>query len=72
MSALILVAVVAFIYHIVVFIANSADEKKQTDAKKYIGWSLGALAILVSVWAIVALGLTSFGINSVIPQFPTE
>ena len=49
-SVLIGVAMVYFIYGVVIFISSAGDESKREEGKKTIGWGLLALFIMVSVW----------------------
>ena len=52
---LLAVAVLFFIWGVVVFIAKAGDEKARTEGKQRMVWGLVALFIIVSVWGIVAL-----------------
>jgi hypothetical protein len=52
---LLALAVLYFIWGVVVFIAQAGDEKARTEGKQRMVWGIGGLFIIVSVWGLVAL-----------------
>ncbi len=65
-------AVVMFIWGVVkYFILNADEEKKRAEGKQFMIWGIVALAVMLSVWGLVGILKTTFGINtgnSVLPQ----
>ena len=60
---LIALAVVWFIYNVVRF-AMSSDPEKREEAKSQMIWGIVAIAVIVSVWGLVALLQGIFGVNT--------
>ena len=54
------VAVVVFIWGLVVFIAKSGDETAKEEGRRKMVWGIIAIFVMVSVWGIVRLISTSF------------
>ncbi len=52
---LIALALVFFLWGLVVFIMNSGDESARDEGKKKMIWGIIALFVIVSVWGLVAL-----------------
>lgn len=52
------------------FIINVDDEKKRQEGKQFMLWGIIALAVMISVWGLVAILGGTFGIEdtSVLPQ----
>lgn len=72
MPILVGIAILAFLYNMVYFIAKSGNEQERETFKSYMVNSLIAMFILVSVWGIVGLGTqTLLGTKPFIPQLPT-
>lgn len=59
---LVILALVLFVWGVVVFIFNSGDEKGREEGKKKIVWGLVGLFVIVSVWGLVYLLSTITGI----------
>ncbi len=49
------VALLVFIWGVVMFIANTSDDEKRAAGKKKMVWGIIALFVLVSVWGLVLL-----------------
>lgn len=47
------IALLIFIWGIVMFVFNSGDEDRRTEGKKFMGWSIVALFVMVSIWGII-------------------
>jgi hypothetical protein len=52
---LVLLALVVFLWGVVVFIFNADDESARADGKKRIMWGIVGLFVIVSVWGLVYL-----------------
>ena len=73
MPILVGLAILAFLYNLIYFIAKSGSDQERLTFRNYMVNSLIALFILVSIWGIVGLGTrTLFGTKPFIPQLPTS
>jgi len=63
-------AIVMFVWGVVqFFILNADEEAKRTQGKQFMIWGIIALAVMVSVWGLVNILGTTFGLDmSVIPK----
>ena len=62
-------AVLTFLWGVVQFVINSDDEAKKTKGKQFMIWGIIALTVMVSVWGLVSILSTTFGIDSsVLPK----
>ncbi|MBI3305941.1 hypothetical protein HYZ82_02275 [Candidatus Nomurabacteria bacterium] len=62
-------AMVVFLWGVVQFVINSDDEAKKTKGKQFMIWGIIALTVMVSVWGLVNILGTTFGIDSsILPQ----
>ncbi|HEY4494425.1 MAG TPA: hypothetical protein VJB95_03310 [Candidatus Paceibacterota bacterium] len=63
------VALVVFVWGVVnFFILGAGEEAKRTQGKQFMLWGIIALAVMVSVWGLVAILRNTFGIEGFIPQ----
>lgn len=60
---LIALAVVWFIWNVIRY-TMSADEEKRSAAKGQMIWGIVAIAVIVSVWGLVAILQSIFGVNT--------
>jgi cbb3-type cytochrome oxidase subunit 3 len=65
---LITAAVVVFLYGMVVYIYNADNQEKRAEGNMFILSGLIALFVIVSMWALVGVLSSSFGLGVVIPQ----
>jgi hypothetical protein len=68
------IAILAFVWGIIMFIRDSGDAKSHGDGRKFLIWSVIALTVLVSFMAIIKLFSDDFGFTyptTGIPQLPT-
>ncbi len=64
-----LLAFVYFLWRVLKFIQQSANSAKQTENRESLIWSIVGLTVMVSIWGIVAIVGTTFGIDSgFVPQ----
>lgn len=60
---LIALAVVWFIWNVIRY-TMSSDEEKKAAAKSQMIWGIIAIAVIVSVWGLVAILQNVFGVNT--------
>jgi succinate dehydrogenase/fumarate reductase cytochrome b subunit len=60
---LIALAVVWFIWNVIRY-TMSSDEEKKSAAKSQMIWGIIAIAVIVSVWGLVAVLQSIFGVNT--------
>jgi len=48
-------ALMVFIWGMVVFLANAGNEQKRTSGKQHMVWGILAIAVLVSLWGLVGI-----------------
>src|SRR5664279_2945431 len=56
-------ALVYFLYGLIEFIANGANDEKKTIGKSHMIWGIVGLTIMMGVWAILGIVLNTFGIT---------
>lgn len=62
-SVLVAVALVVFVWGMVVFTLNAGDEQARTTGRARMVWGVVGLFLIVAVWGIVALLGVVFGID---------
>jgi uncharacterized membrane protein YidH (DUF202 family) len=65
---LIALALAYFLYGVFEFIANGANDEKKTTGKSHMMWGVIGLTIMMGVWAILGMILSTFNINYVNPK----
>lgn len=66
-------ALVFFVYGVMQYVLNEADEGKREKGKTFMVWGIIALTVMVSVWGLVAILGGTFGLNiSIIPEVSTN
>lgn len=63
-------AVAGFIWGIIQYYLNPANEEKRKKGKNFIIGGLIALFVMTSMWGIVKIFSNTFGTGNVIPQLP--
>jgi membrane associated rhomboid family serine protease len=72
MSLLYAAAIAGFFFGVMTFVLNGNDEKKRTEGKKWMAWTIFALFIMLTVWGLVGVLVGTFGLGlNVIPQLPS-
>ena len=56
-------ALVYFLYGLIEFIANGANDEKKTTGKSHMIWGIIGLTIMMGVWAILGMVLNTLGID---------
>lgn len=52
------------------FIAGGADEEKREKGKKFVAYGLVGFFVMISVWGLVNLLVSTFGFNKATPSLP--
>lgn len=65
---LMILATLIFLWGIISYITASGDEEKLKSARTYIIWGLIALFVMVAVWGLVQVLLTTFGLGDLESQ----
>ena len=55
-------AMVFFLYGMVEFLFNQANEEKKTSGKSHMLWGIIGITIMMGVWAILGIVLNTLGI----------
>jgi hypothetical protein len=62
-------ATMMFVWGVVQFVINSDDEAKKSKGKQFMLWGIIALTVMVSVWGLVGILSSTFGVGTgFIPQ----
>lgn len=57
-------AIVAFLWNVLMFFIHSKNEEKKSQAKKFMVYGIITIAVLVSVWGLVGLISETLGTES--------
>jgi hypothetical protein len=61
-------ALVMFIWGVVQFVINSDEEAKKEKGRQFMIWGIIGLTVMVSVWGLVGVLGSTFGLTTVLPQ----
>ena len=67
---LISLAVAMFIWGVIQYILNDAEEAKKAKGKQYMLWGIIAITAIVSIWGLVHILTSTFNIDFGVPQLP--
>lgn len=56
-------AVVFFLYGVIEFLLNQANEEKKTDGKSHMIWGIIGITIMLGVWSILGFITNTLGIS---------
>jgi cell division protein FtsW (lipid II flippase) len=63
------VALVYFLYGLMMLISSAGNETKRTEGKSHMMWGLVGLVVMVSVYGLLEIGLRTLGVaNSDMPN----
>lgn len=65
-------ALAVFVWGVVQYVIYPQDEGKKEKGRQFMLWGIIALAVMVSVWGLVAILRNTFDINDTIPQLQTH
>jgi len=63
------VALVLFLWGITQYLMHSDNEQMRTQGKNFMIWGIICLFVMVSVWGLVSILTSTFGVGNVIPFF---
>src|SRR3989344_2641849 len=63
-------ALAYFLYGMLEFIMNGANEEKRTSGKSHMLWGVVGLTIMIGVWTILGILLATLGIPKVAKRMP--
>lgn len=61
-------ALAYFLYGVLEFIGNSANDEKKTTGKTHMLWGIIGLTIMMGVWAILGVVLNTLNIKDINPE----
>jgi multisubunit Na+/H+ antiporter MnhB subunit len=61
-------SILIFLYGLLTYILNSADEAKRKESISYISYGIIGLFVMVSVWSLAYMLTEFFGLSFGIPQ----
>ena len=61
-------ALVYFLYGVLEFFMNQENEEKRTASKKHMLWGIVGLTIMMGVWAILGMIISTFNIKEIDPE----
>jgi len=67
---LIALAVVIFLWGVVQYITAGGDEEKRKEARNTMIWGIVGLFVMVAVWGLVNVLVSTFGLETTVPQVP--
>jgi len=69
---LIALAVVAFMWGVVILVINTDNEEKKKQGKQFMVWGIIALFVIISVWGLVKVLSNTIGLDPFIPQLSNK
>jgi len=67
---LIAIAVVIFLWGVVQYITAGGDEEKRKAARNTMIWGIVGLFVMVAVWGLVNILISTFGLTTTVPAVP--
>ena len=61
-------AIVYFLYGVLEFILNQNNEEKKVSGKSHMLWGIVGITIMLGVWTILSMLLTTLNIQGIDPQ----
>ena len=65
-------AVVFLLWNVFQIIVHGEDAEERSKLKTQVFWSIIAIAVMVSLWGLVAIFTNTFGVDFIIPQLDTS
>ena len=63
-------ALVVFIYGVLVYVINASSDDKRKEGTKFMLYGIIGLFVMVSVWGLVNVLGSTFGLSNTMPQLP--
>jgi uncharacterized membrane protein YidH (DUF202 family) len=67
---LIALAVVIFLWGVVKYITAGSAEDKRAEARNTMIWGIIGLFVMVAVWGLVNILVSTFGLETAVPEVP--
>ncbi len=67
---LIALAIAMFIWGVIQYVLNDAEEAKKAKGKQFMLWGIIAITVIVSIWGLVHILTSTFNISFSIPLLP--
>ena len=64
------VALIYFLYGVLVYIGNADNEEERRKGARHILWSIVGFFVMLGVYGIILLIINTFGLTSSRPLFP--
>ncbi len=68
---LISLSIGVFVYGMVKFIGTQESSERE-QGKQFMLWGIIALAVMFSIWGLIAILGNTFGVKNIIPQLPVN
>ena len=68
LPALVTLSLATFVWGVIQYMQGAQEEAKREKGRQFMVWSIIALAVMVSVWGLVHIVATTFGIEYAVPQ----
>ncbi len=68
-------AVLAFLWGIIQYLWKGSDEKKRIESKYFMLWGIVGIAVMASVWSLIAILANIFGMHipgGMVPHLPIK
>ena len=65
------IGIVVFLYGVIKYVLAEGDPSKRSEARGFMIWGIVGLFVMVSVWGLVGLLQSTFGVGSGGPSAPT-
>ena len=65
-------AIVFLLWNVFQIIVHGEDVEERSKLKTQVFWSIIAIAVMVSLWGLVAIFTNTFGVSFIIPQLDTS
>lgn len=61
-------AVVYFVYGLLVFLLNQENEEKKTSGKSHMLWGIVGITIMIGVWTLLSIVVSTFELEGIDPK----
>lgn len=64
-------AVLYFLYGVLKFVLNQDNEEAKSTGKQHMIWGIIGIAVMLGVWGILGIVMSTFGITGINPESGT-